>query len=447
MDEFLATAMISPPMTAAKQPITRLFQRFLLLVLFSVLVVLLGWNFLSLDSRAASPQLKTFEQVWKTINDNFFDPNFNGMDWKVLRNQYAPQAEKTRSREELATVINQMLSELNTSHTRFYTPDETAYYQLLGIFQPRSRDLQRLPKAIFPKGKLEYSGIGIFTKNTNGKTFVSGVMEGTPAAKAGLQMGDELISANGQPFHPVDSFAGKANQPVKLQIQRSIALSSQQEITVTPKLFDPLTMFLDVQKASTQIVQRDGKKIGYVHLWSYAGDQYQQQLEEDLIYGRLRDADGLVLDLRNGWGGAPVTALNIYTARGPSVTSIPRDRQRYVYRPQWNKPVVMLVNEGSRSAKEILAYGFQQYKIGTVVGAKTPGAVVAGRAFLMDDGNLLYVAVADVYVDGNQRLEGKGVTPDVEVPMTIEYAQGGDPQKEQAIAVLLKQIAEQPVRS
>jgi carboxyl-terminal processing protease len=93
------------------------------------------------------------------------------------------------------------------------------------------------------------------------------------------------------------------------------------------------------------------------------------------------------------------------------------------------------VNEGSRSGKEILAYGFQQLQIGPVVGSKTAGAVVAGSPFLMQDGSLLYVAVTDVYLDGGVRLEGAGIAPDVEVPMTLEYAQGADPQKEQAIVV------------
>jgi carboxyl-terminal processing protease len=402
-------------------------------------LVLLGWLAIPVISQAASPQAKTFEQAWKTVNDNFFDPKFNGADWKALREKYAPQAAKAQSADDLAVVVNAMISELKTSHTRFYTPNETAYYQLLGIFQPRSRELKNLPKEIFPKNKLEYSGIGIFTKAIANKTFVSGVLEGSPAAQAGLQLGDEILSADNRPFHPVRSFADKVGQKVVLQVQRS-ANSAPQEIAVMPKLLDPLTMFLETQRASTQILPQEGKKIGYVHLWSYAGDHYQEQLEEDLIYGKLREADGLVLDLRDGWGGAPLTALNIYTARGPSLTSIPRSGDRTLIKAQWNKPVVMIVNEGSRSAKEILAYGFQQYKIGTVVGAKTPGAVVAGRAFLMQDGNLLYVAVADVYLDGNQRLEGTGVTPDIEVPMTIEYAQGKDPQKERAIATLVQQL-------
>jgi len=68
---------------------------------------------------------------------------------------------------------------------------------------------------------------------------------------------------------------------------------------------------------SIQVVERV-RKSGYVHLWSYAGEQYQQKLEE-LLYGRFKDADRLSLDLREGWGGAESTYLNIYnTRRGPT---------------------------------------------------------------------------------------------------------------------------------
>ena len=166
-------------------------------------LAVLGWMTIPVISQAASPQVKTFEQAWKTVNDNFFDPKFKGVDWRSLREKYAPQAAQAQSADDLAVVVNAMLAELKTSHTRFYTPNETAYYQLLGIFQPRSRELKNLPKEIFPKNKLEYSGIGIFTKAIANKNFVSGVLEGSPAAQAGLQMGDEVLSADGRPFHPV----------------------------------------------------------------------------------------------------------------------------------------------------------------------------------------------------------------------------------------------------
>lgn len=62
-------------------------------------------------------------------------------------------------------------------------------------------------------------------------------------------------------------------------------------------------MFLDAMKASVQMIDNKGVKIGYVHVWSYAGEVYQEQLEDELN-GRLRDAEALVLDLRDGWGGA-----------------------------------------------------------------------------------------------------------------------------------------------
>ena len=71
----------------------------------------------------------------------------------------------------------------------------------------------------------------------------------------------------------------------------------------------------------------------------------------------------------------------------------------------------MLINEGTRSGKEVLAYGFKQYRLGELIGHRTEGAVLAATAFLIGDDGLLLLAVEDVLVDG-QRLEGVGVTPD-----------------------------------
>lgn len=408
--------------------------------LLSVSVLFLLWFTTGLPT-LSQPQAKVFDQVWQTVNNNFYDPKFNQVDWKAMREKYKPQAERAKSNQEFATTINQMLSQLQTSHTRYYTQNEPAYYQLLGIFQPRSKELQQQLKKFFPKGKIEYTGIGAFTKDINGKTFVSAILDESPAQEAGLKVGDQLLSVDDRPFEPIGSFIAKAGQKVKLLIRRSPDSKSQQEIIVTPQLLDATTMFLDAQASSTQVIERGGKKIGYIHIWSYAGDQYQQQLEEELFYGRLKDADALVLDLREGWGGAYPNYLNIYTANGPSLTSIGRDGKRNKSNYQWKKPVVMVVNEGSRSGKEILAFAFQQYKIGSVVGSKTAGAVVAGRPFVMSDGSILYLAVADVYIDGKHRLEGKGVTPDINVPFSLEYAQGADPQKERAIEAALAAVA------
>jgi carboxyl-terminal processing protease len=416
-------------------------NRFATATLISFSILLFLWLTSPLAKTLAKPEVKVFEQVWQTVNENFYDPKLNGVDWKAMRQKYEPQAVRTKSTQEVAGVINQMLSELRTSHTRFYIPNEPAYYQLLGIFQARNPEFQKQLKKFFPKGKIEYSGIGAFTKDINGKTFVSGILDGSPAAKTGLKVGDQLLSVDNRPYQPIQSFTGKAGQKVTLLIQRTPDANSQEKIAVTPKMFDASTMFLEAQQASTQIIQRNGKKIGYVHIWSNAAEPDQEKLREDLTYGRLRDAQALVLDLRDGWGGGDIGYLNIFTAKeGPSVTTVPRNGKRYTYISQWKKPVVMVINEGSRSSKEILAYAFQQHKIGPVVGSKTTGAVVAGRPFLMPDGSFLYLAVSDVFINETQRLEGKGVTPDINVPFSLEYAQGADPQKERAIEAVLEKV-------
>ena len=413
-------------------------HQWLTVLLASVLVLLLYGAGMPLLSRAESSPAKVFEQVWQTVNDNFYDAKFNGVDWKAMRQKYASQAAQARSPKALAVVVNQMLAELKASHTHYYTQAEPEYYQLAGVFWRRG--IQRQLKPFLPNGQLEYVGMGAYTRDVDSKTFIRAVLDGSPAAKAGLKVGDQILSVDGKPFLPIQSFAEKPDRPVAIQIQRSSDAATQ-TIAVTPKRLDPTTMFLDAMKASVQVIDRGGKKIGYIHIWSYADDVYQRQLEQELG-DRLSQADGLVWDLRDGWGGAEPSYLNPFTAPAPTVTFTNRDGTQGGFNLPWKKPVVMLVNQGSRSGKEILAYGFRQFRVGKIVGSKTAGAVLAGRAYIMQDGSLLYLAVADVLVDG-QRIEGKGVAPDIDVPFAVPYAQGRDPQKEGAIAAVLEAIGKQ----
>lgn len=116
-----------------------------------------------------------------------------------------------------------------------------------------------------------------------------------------------------------------------------------------------------------------------------------------------------------------------------------RDDGQDIVNGRWRKPVVLLINGGTRSGKEVLAYGFKKYGFGDVVGTRSAGALLAARAFMLSNGNLLLLAVADVSVD-DERLEGQGVAPDHEVPFDIRYAKGEDPQLAAAIELLLKKL-------
>jgi carboxyl-terminal processing protease len=121
----------------------------------------------------------TFDEVWKTVRDHFYDRDLHGLDWPAVRRRYQPLADSAHSREQLAVVINAMLAELGTSHTQLYTPEDTAYYQLADIFidSLRRHGLDR----IFPSGEVGYSGIGAFTiEYDQRRTVVTGVVEDTP---------------------------------------------------------------------------------------------------------------------------------------------------------------------------------------------------------------------------------------------------------------------------
>jgi carboxyl-terminal processing protease len=388
------------------------------------------------QSEVRSPKAyqAAFDEVWEIVRDRFYDPRLRGVDWRTIGARYGPQATSAGSREEMAAVVNAMLAELGSSHTHYYTPGDPAYYQLADIFSDalRHRGLQH----VFPSGEISYPGIGVFTQvDDQGRTFTTGVVEGAPAHQAGLLLGDEILSVDGSPFRPVDSFRGKVGVAASLWIRRAAA-EKPMAISVVPAEIHPNAMFLRGLQASARTIATDNNtRVGYVRVWSYAGIRYQSALETLIAEGPLRDADALVWDLRDGWGGAEPQYLDLFNLRTPTMQVTSRNGETGIVGVKWRKPVAMLINGGTRSGKEVLAYGFKKYRIGELIGVRTEGAVLAATAFLIGDGGLLLLAVDDVLVDG-QRLEGVGVTPTIEVDFDSRYAAGGDPQLERAVKIL-----------
>lgn len=101
---------------------------------------------------AGFANVATFDGVRRIVRDRFYDPHLPGLDWSAVRDRTMPDAARATSAEDLARVINSMLSELHASHMRFYTPDDLEYYQLADIFAGalRRRGLERA----FPDGRI-----------------------------------------------------------------------------------------------------------------------------------------------------------------------------------------------------------------------------------------------------------------------------------------------------
>ena len=109
---------------------------------------------------------------------------------------------------------------------------------------------------------------------------------------------------------------------------------------------------------------------------------------EALAAGPLKDADGLVLDLRGRWGGGSSDAAELFLGDTPSFRLIPRGGEDILANVRWRRPLVAIIDEGTRSGLEVFAYALKANGI-PLVGTRTAGALLAGSAYLLPDDSLL----------------------------------------------------------
>ena len=277
---------------------------------------------------------------------------------------------------------------------------------------------------------MTYEGIGIATAEMGGKIFITDVYDGSAAAAAGLKTGDEILAVDGKPFAPIASFQGKAGRNVEIEVRRNAAGPSVQ-FRAEVRNLQPAETFNEAIRKSVRVVEQHGARIGYMRIWSFASRGVEDVVMDLLTSEPLKSADGLVLDMRGRWGGAPPDATDLFVGRSPTMVVTDHDGEDEMLTTSWRKPVVGIIDGGSRSGMEILAHGLKQAGV-PLVGTRTAGDVLAGRAFMLRDNSILEIAVLDVHVDG-KRIEGNGVMPDIEVPFDVRYADGADPQFDRAV--------------
>jgi carboxyl-terminal processing protease len=262
---------------------------------------------------------------------------------------------------------------LNTSHTDFYTPLEPEYYGLLSIF-----------REVLGVESVEFEGIGVdFTS----EHFVRVVFARGPGDRAGLQRGDKVLMADGKDFDPVLSFRGNVSRPVILTVEKK-AGEPPVNLAATPRKLDPKQEWLEAQRLRSRLIEREGKKIAYVPMFSCSGDEYFEALQE-AVFGKFQEAAALILDFRDGWGGCNPQFLDLFNPLNPVQTYIDRNGRTRTANQQWRKPLYLLINKGTRSEKEVVAFAVKTHKLGTLIGETTAGAVMGGRCFLLNGKYLL----------------------------------------------------------
>lgn len=358
--------------------------------------------------------------IKQIVDENFYRP----VSLPLLENRNLNSA-----------AVDEALAGLGASHTRRVQPDQIDYYEILdtakeGLVDPPAR-------LFATDGSVVYAGIGMITQIVGGKRFATDVYDRSPAAKAGIRVGDEILAVDGKPYEEIASFAGKIGKTLPVTVRRSDD-EAPVDIPVTVATIWPNEAFVSAVSASVRTMRDGGRTIGYIRLWSLSTPQIEDLLAHEISKGRLKDADGLVVDLRGRMGGR-LGKVHELLGDGIDVELIRRGGGASRGRVVWSKPIVGIVDEGTRSALEIVAYSLK--KEGTLlIGKTTAGAVLAGKAYVLPDDSLLLLPIADLLIDG-KRLEGVGVSPDIEVENPLPYAAGADPQLDAAVSALRQKLS------
>ncbi len=422
------------------------------------------------DGAAGQDVRALFDAVVATIDKRFFDTErLAAIGWRARADAAWAEIALAHSPAEAVPRLNALLAELKTSHTQIFTPDDVEYYILADVFGAAdvAKEFWGSPAVV--------AGVGMFTAKFEGRDHVTAILEGSPAVMSGLKVGDEIVSVDGAAYAPVASFRGKAGQAAAITIRRR-ADGPTSVVAVPVVLMQPTQAFERATAASARVIEREGRRIGYVHHWQMRDGQALAKALGGIDGSRrmartddgrrsvsdrsdpdsksreiLPPLDALIVDNRVKVGGSASVGSELLATltgvRGGGFRSFGRDERRNAP-PQarsFRGRSAMLVNGGTRSAAEMFAHGYRLEQLGPLIGTRTAGAVSAAQVQRLPGNLLMYVAVAGITIDG-ERLEGVGVAPDIEVNRPIPYADGADPVLEKALEVLIRQLAPAPTK-
>lgn len=361
---------------------------------------------------------KTWISVRSAIEGRYWDRAKEHDRMEKLLDRFEPIAKSAKTENEFGKTVNEMIDAFGDSHFGFFTRSDQSFYVM--------QSLTKKEAETFPE-------IGAWFHTADDGYTIQMVFDGGGAAKAGLRKGDRVVGVDGVPFTPVDSLRNKIDHKARFKVMRG---DKAMTVEIPVEKVDGARLFLDATRNSERIIDFGGKKYGYIHLWTMASEDQKSALA-GAVYGKFRDTAGIILDIRDGFGGRPEGFGDPFF-RPEATLSWQFGPSAKVDQPfGYQRPLVVLINKGSRSAKEIFAYIMKSSKRATLVGERTGGNVLGTVPSPVGDWAFLEIPMVDVAVNG-ERLEKVGVAPDVAVAPEFD-AQGKDLYVAKALEVLADQ--------
>ncbi len=365
-----------------------------------------------------------FKEVWGRFGTEFYDPQMHGVDWNKLYDKYLPYVDYCKSNNDIASIVEEMIGEVNASHTGFYPKSDKYIYSYIKATIGASLDYsERLSKGI--KFRTVYD-------NTSLKDVYN------------VQAGDLLLAVDGVKIDKETDipmlFANKVFKNIKLEIKRQG--EDKQEIWVKGitgyELYD--LEYRDWVNKRSEIVKRNSDdRIAYLHIKGMNQTALKKFMED--FWNDNLNKEGFIIDVRgNGGGNISDELIDIIERDYRSVTSsryygdmkIKRDRKTF------DKPIVVLIDEDSFSDAEVFPHLMKQEELATLIGMPTSGSVIGTYNIDLFEGSSMRIPSSGWWTLDGTNMEGNGAQPDIKVEMTPEdYINDNDVQLETAIDFLL----------
>ncbi len=265
----------------------------------------------------------------------------------------------------------------------------------------------------------EFGGLGIEIGMEAGVVKVISPIDGTPAEKAGIKAGDYIVQIG------EEQVQGKSlMEAVKLMrgpVGTSINLTVRRKGTKKPLEFRIIRKIIEVKSVNSEIISKE-KNIGYLRLKSFNENSDNQFLESIKKFEKNKNIKGYVVDLRNNPGGLLTQAINItdfFLNDGEIVSTKGRkvSETRKFFAKQGDvikgKPIVVLINNGSASASEILAGALKDHKRAIILGENSYGKGSVQSIIPLRNGGGMRLTISKYYLPSGKSISEVGVTPDI----------------------------------